>query len=403
MNNKITNCRLCNSKGLKKIINLKKMPLGDKYAKKKNQYNELIEINILQCTKCLHMQTSTVPSREKLYKNYLSRPAAVNSNLSNSYKIYAQDLTKYIKKDELICEIGSNDGSFSNFFKLNGYKKIIGVEPAKNLAKKSLIKTYNNFFGDETCFKILKNFQQRAKLIINNHSLSNISDIRDVFKNVKSLLDRNGVYTIQTFYTVDVFKKFLLENFNHEHLHYFFVTTINNLAKKNGLEVFKVFKINAKGGSIRTYIGHIGDHKIDKSVSKVIKEEEKYLKNRKYSNSVEKYIAKNGKKIRDLIKENKFKKIVGYGTSIGATTFLTQYKINNKINYLIDDDPFRQKRFSPACNIPTVSNKIISQFKPDVIIVLAPLYFDNIKNKIVKNFGKQNIIKIWPKALLIKK
>ena len=35
MNNKITNCRLCNSKGLKKIINLKKMPLGDKYAKKK--------------------------------------------------------------------------------------------------------------------------------------------------------------------------------------------------------------------------------------------------------------------------------------------------------------------------------------------------------------------------------
>lgn len=406
MENKIKNCRLCGSKLLKKIIDLQKMPLGDKYAQKKNQYNELTEINILQCKTCLHMQTSTVPSREKLYKNYLSRPVAVNSALSDSYKIYAEDLKKYLKKDDLICEIGSNDGSFLNFFKSKGYKKIIGIEPAENLASKanrSKIRTYNNFFGDEACFKVLKDFKQRAKLIINNHSLSNISNIREVFKNAKSLLERDGVYTIQTFYTVDVFSKFLLENFNHEHLHYFFVTTINYLAKKNGLEVFKAFKINAKGGSIRTYLGHIGDHQIDKSVTKIIKEEKKVLTNSKFPKKVEKFISLNGKKIRDILDKNKYKKIIGYGTSIGATTFLTQYKIDKRINFLIDDDPYRQNRYSPGSNIKTTSNNIIKKEKPDAIIVLAPLYFKNIKEKIIKNFGKQNIIKIWPQALLIKK
>ena len=35
MENKIKNCRLCGSKLLKKIIDLQKMPLGDKYAQKK--------------------------------------------------------------------------------------------------------------------------------------------------------------------------------------------------------------------------------------------------------------------------------------------------------------------------------------------------------------------------------
>ena len=406
MKNRLLNCRLCNSKNLKKIINLKKMSLGDKYAKQKNKFNQKLEINILQCKKCSHCQTSTIPPREKLYTHYLSRPVAINSSLSDAYKIYAKDLLRFLKKkDDLICEIGSNDGSFLNFFKNKKYKNIIGVEPAKNLslqANKSKIKTLNEFFETSTCNKIIKTFNKKAKIIINNHSLSNISNIDDVFRNVKGLLEKNGVYTIQTFYTAEVYKKFLLENFNHEHLNYFFVTTINTLANKHGLEVFDAFKIDAKGGSIRTYISHIGDYKINNKVLKIINEEKKFLKSQKYPKRVEGFIKKNSLKIKKIIKDNCYKNIIGYGTSIGATTFLTQYDLGKKIKYLIDDDKFRQNRFSPGFNIQTTNNKIISKQKPDLIIILAPLYFKNIYNRIVQNFGRQNILKIWPQIKLIK-
>ena len=68
----------------------------------------------------------------------------------------------------------------------------------------------------------------------------------------------------------------MLENFNHEHIHYFYVTTINKIAKRYGLEVFKVFGVKAKGGSIRVYISHNGMQKIHSSVKLFINKEKKF-------------------------------------------------------------------------------------------------------------------------------
>ena len=406
MHSKLKQCRICSSNKLELALRLKPMPLGDKYAKKKNKYNEFLEINLLNCKNCRHLQTSTIPNRKRIYTNYLSRPAAINANLSKEYLQYANDLKKYVKRDELIIDIGSNDGGFLKFFKKNKYKKLIGVEPAKNLAKyanKIGIKTINDFFGEKIVQKINLNFKAKAKIILNNHSLSNVSNINEILFNVKSCLHQKGVYSIQTFYTTDVMKKKLLENFNHEHLNYFYVSTLNTMAKRHGLEVFKAFHVPAKGGSIRVYIGHIGSYKIDKSVKHFENLEKKTINSLSIHQNVERFIKQNKLKIKNIIKKTKSKNIIGYGTSIGATTFITQYDLSKKIKFLIDDDIFRQKRFSPGFNIPTVSNSIIKKTNPDLIIILAPLYFSNIAKKINKSFGKYNILKIWPKIELKKK
>ncbi len=405
MNIKLKNCRLCNSKKIKTFHTLKKMALGDKYAVKKNQFNQLLEINILKCEKCYHLQTSTIPDRIKIYSNYLSRPAAINKNLAGQYLKYANDLRGYIKKDDLIIDIGSNDGAFLNFFKSKGFRNIAGVEPAKNLAKqanKNKILTFNAFFNEDVCNKIHNKFQKKAKIILNNHSLSNVHNINEILFNVKSMLAKKGVYSIQTFYTLDVYKKKLLENFNHEHLNFFTVSTIDKLARRHGLEVFKAFHIDAKGGSIRTYISHIGDYKIDNDVNKFLNNEKKFFNSKIPAKSIKEFINKNSKKINYYIKKNKLKKIIGYGTSIGATTFITQYNLEKKINYLIDDDPYRQNLFSPGTNILTTDIKIIEKFKPDLVIVLAPLYFENIFSNLKKLDHNFSIIKIWPKLKILK-
>ena len=118
---------------------------------------------------------------------------------------------------------------------------------------------------------------KKAKIILNNHSLSNVHNINEILFNVKSILSRKGIYSIQTFYTIDVYNKNLLENFNHEHLNFFTVTTIDKLAKRHGLEVIKAFHIDAKGGSIRTYLSHIGDYKVDKTIKKFLNIENKFF------------------------------------------------------------------------------------------------------------------------------
>ena len=402
---KIKTCRVCFSKKLQNKIILKPMPLGDKYASKKNLFNRFIEINIIECKNCNHLQTSTTADAQKLYSKFLSRPQAINKNLSKDYMDYANDLFKYINKKDLLVDIGSNDGGFLKLFRKKGFKNLVGVEPAKNLsryANKNKIETINDFFSSKIIKKIYKKFNNKAKIVINNHSLSNIDNINEVIKNVRHMLHSKGVYSVQTFYTVDVIKKKMLENFNHEHIHYFYITTINTIAKRHGLEVFKVFGVKAKGGSIRVYIGHNGMHKIHSSVKLFINKEKKFFKNKKIISTIEKFIKNNSKNITKIIKKNNFKKIIGYGTSIGATTFLTQYNLSKYIKYLIDDDKYRQNKYSPGYNIYVTDNRIIKRFKPDLIVVFAPLYIKKILNKIKKQFGIIQILKIWPRIELIK-
>ena len=55
---------------------------------------------------------------------------------------------KLNKKKSYIIDIGSNDGVALKPFLDLGFKKILGIEPAKNLAKlanKNKIKTFNGF------------------------------------------------------------------------------------------------------------------------------------------------------------------------------------------------------------------------------------------------------------------
>ncbi len=405
---KILECRACKSNKIKKILNLKDMPLGDKYAKYKNQYDYLVSSNLVKCSNCELIQNDSTADPKILYSHYLSRPAAVNQNLSKDFESYAEYASKFLSnKKNLIVEIGSNDGSFINYFRKKGYNNTLGIEPAENLAKnanKSGIPTLNNFFDYSAVESIEKKFGiNKAKLIIHNHALSNIHDLNKVSTSVKKILSSDGVYCLQTFYMYDVLDKYLIENFNHEHLSYFSVKTISNYLKFHGLEVFDAIKVDAKGGSIRVFAKHFSkDLKTSKRFKSIIAAENK-KNDEKLFNNLNKKINDFSKSIKDIIKKNKYKNIIGYGTSIGATTFIYQYNIANKISFFVDDDTFRQNRFSPGSNIPVKSSNKITISNPDLIIIFAPLYYKKIIENI-KNLKRNSVdvLLIWPEIKLIK-
>ena len=97
-------------------------------------------------------------------------------------------------------------------------------------------------------------------------------------------------------------------------------------------------------------------------------------------------------------------KIAAYGTSTGATTFTFNYDLGKHLTFMVDDDEFRHALLSPFYSIPVVSPKKIKEEKPGAIIILAPLYADNIINKnkeYLSEGGK--FIKIWPKFEVISK
>ena len=76
-----------------------------------------------------------------------------------------------IRKNDFILEIASNDGTLLKTFIKKGYKNILGVDPAKNLAKKANdngVKTLPEFWNSYLASKIVKKYNSAKLLIARN-------------------------------------------------------------------------------------------------------------------------------------------------------------------------------------------------------------------------------------------
>ena len=85
-----------------------------------------------------------------MFSNYLytsSTSKVFREHFVKASKKYISDLN--LKKNKsYIIDIGSNDGVALKPFVDLGFKKVLGIEPAKNLARlanKNKIKTFNGF------------------------------------------------------------------------------------------------------------------------------------------------------------------------------------------------------------------------------------------------------------------
>ena len=97
-----------------------------------------------------------------MFSNYLytsSTSTSFRNHFVNAAKKYIKDF-KLNPKKSYIIDIGSNDGVALKPFKDLKFKKILGIEPAKNLARlanKNKIKTINCFLEKKELKKIKKN------------------------------------------------------------------------------------------------------------------------------------------------------------------------------------------------------------------------------------------------------
>ena len=143
-------CRSCGNNNLKRVVSLGYQPLANNLLKNLKEKCELYPLEVNYCEMCHNCQLSVAVDPKKMFTNYLytsSTSKVFRDHFINAAKKYSKDL-KLSKKKSYIIDIGSNDGIALKPFLDMGYKKVLGIEPAKNLAKlanKNKIKTLNFF------------------------------------------------------------------------------------------------------------------------------------------------------------------------------------------------------------------------------------------------------------------
>ena len=382
MNSYKFDCRSCGNTDLKRVVSLGYQPLANNLLRKEKEKCELYPLEVNYCNKCHNCQLSVSVDPKKMFANYLytsSTTKKLRQHFMDAAKKYSKEFKLNTKKSYII-DIGSNDGVALKPFLNLGFKNVLGIEPAKNLAKianKNKIKTFNGFLEKKNIKKIKKN----ADLILASNVFAHSDKLKEMAECMLSLLGKKGTIIIEIQYLMKTLKDLTFDNIYHEHYNYWSLTSLINFFNQFEAKIFKSEVVDTHGGSLRVYIKKDKKIKIDSSVKKMLKEEEnfgikKYKTYEDFGKKVYKIRENVLKKIKDLKKNNKT--IIGYGAPAKATTALNFFGISKEINFVIEDNKLKHKLFIPGVKIP-IKNKSHVKNKDNILLVLAWNFFDDIK------------------------
>jgi hypothetical protein len=404
---KIKFCRSCKKKSFYNILSL-----GNQFYTgfflKKNQKVPKGELNLILCKNCSLVQLDRNFNINKLYGLNYGYRTSLNKLMQNhieSKKIYVSKFVN-LKKKDLIVDIGSNDGTLLNFF--NSKYKLVGIDPTIKKFKKFYKKNINqvpSFFSNNS---IKKYKLDNAKII---YSMSMFYDLPDPFefvKNIKKLLDFNGVWHFEQSYLPFMLKYNSYDTICHEHLEYYTLQSIKYILDRNNLKIIDISFNDINGGSIALTTSKNPNRKESKLVKEVLKNEKKLKLNTKFPYiKFKNRVIANKKKMNDLLKKlKKNNKIVyGYGASTKGNVFL-QYNnfSSSQIKAIFDVNPDKFNRYTPGSKIKILDENSSKKLKIDYILVL-PWHFKKFIIKKEKNslMKKSKFIFPLPNVKIYKK
>ena len=380
-------CKICNSNNISEVINLGKQPLANKYPKNNLEINneKKFTLKILFCGSCRSGQIKKIVNRNILFEDYYYL-SSVNKKLREHF----EDLALKIKKYNFVVDIGSNDGILLKPLRKLKVKSI-GIDPSINVGKIANdrgLETFVGFFDINIIKKILKKYE-KPDLIVASSVVTHLEKPIKFAKDIRRLIKKDGTLIIEIEYLQNFLKNLEFERFYFDRPFYYSANSIKKLFKNVGMTLYDIEKINTHGGSLRCFIKNSRNTKITNRCKIILNDEKKQLslsKFKKFNNK----IYQSSKILKDKLTNFKKKgsKIIGYGSPARVSTITNVAKINsNLIEYIIDDSPLKQNRFSPGMHIKILPRKNNISNQIDTVIVFAYEYFNDIK----KYFGKSKI------------
>ncbi len=381
-------CRMCDGKDLTKVWSFGDTPLANSYLKPEQiggVEEPFAPLDIFYCGDCHLVQMLDVVDPDVMFSNYLY-VSSTSPKFVAHFEDYAKSLISRfgLDKDDLVVDVGSNDGVLLKPFKKAGIR-ILGIDPAQNVADMANadgLETVADYFTPEVADKIVSS-KGKAAIISANNVFAHTDDVNLFVEATKRLLADGGVYVFEAQYLGSLMENNLFDIVYHEHVCYYSVHPLVKFFAKHKMEVFDVEQPTVHGGSLRVFVQKAGGpHKREERLDEVLAEEKALG-----LDGIETYkgfmsrIEKNKEKLQNMLRgiKSEGKRIVGYGAPAKATTLLYAFGLDgDTIDYIVDDDKkFKQGMVMPGNHIPIVAPDYLykpfdsAQGKPDYCLVLA--------------------------------
>ena len=370
-------CRNCESKKLKRIIQIGQQPLSGFFYKAKKFDLKKYSLDLFKCQICDLIQFNKIAEPHEMFgKNY-----EYSTSLSNLMISHIKSKIKYLKNKKLlkknfsVLDIGSNDGTFLN--SLDKKMQLFGIDPSakkfEKLYKKNILVSYS-FFSKKNIETFIKKRIGKIiqfDLITSFAMFYDVDDPNSFCRDISKVLKKNGTWILELSYFPLMLKNLTYDQICHEHATYYTLQVFKKIIGKHNLKIIDATLNEINGGSIEIICAKKNSkHKVNKNkINKILLDENK-IKDKSYKN-FNKRIDKIRKIIQMFLTLNSKKKIIGYGASTKGNIVLNHCNVtNNQIKEICDGSPKKISKYTPGTNIKIISKEKMRIKKPDYLLVL---------------------------------
>ena len=299
-------------------------------------------------------------------------------------------------KDDLVIDIGSNDGTLLSNFK-NGGHRVLGIEPTDvgAMAIERGIPTIKRYFGPDVAREV-KREHGPASVVTAANCFAHIEDVHAIVDAIGELLKPGGVFISESHYLVGLLDTLQYDTVYHEHLRYYSLTSLKHLLEMHDLEVFHARPIPSHGGSIRVYAAKRGTHTAQDSVSRMVSAEPRGEAMVKRLGSFRRDVVLSKLRLLSMLRDLKEKgaRIAGISAPSRASTLVNYVGLDEGIIDYVCEIPGSLKigKFMPGTRIPVVDEARLFSDQPDCAVIFSWHIADELAPKLkTKGFRGQLI------------
>jgi hypothetical protein len=404
----VSSCQTCHSPKLESIIFLGYMPpvntlpiIGTRPYEQSSYPAEL-----LFCNKCKLVQIGLIVDPMILFPASYPYTSSTTKVLRDNFAELYQESTNIIKlgKNDLVIDIGSNDGNLLKNFKKKHHVLGITPEDIGKLAIEQGIPTLLEYFSTKTAKKIKEKYG-KAKLITATNVFAHMEGIHEIINNINSLLAKDGVFINESHYLLPLIKDVQYDTIYHEHLRYYSLHSLIYLLKLHDLEVFHTKEIPSHGGSIRVYAAKKGIYEVQKSVTQLLKKEKTVVTTTKSFVDFRNNVIKSKIELYKLLNKIKTKgeKIYGISAPSRGTTLINYLGLDDGIIDTVVEIKGSHKinKYIPGTIIPVLSEENLLSDQPEYAFLLSWHIADELIPKLKQKGFKGKFIKPLPTPKII--
>lgn len=250
----ISSCRLCKNNQLKDVIDLGEQYITSRFPVYNDWTTPKTHITLCLCPSCELLQLKQTTNQCELYEHEYGYMSGISNTMRAHLKQYQEEIVSFIPNlspSDTVIDIGSNDSTLLQLYPSN--LRRIGVDPtgkqfAHHYGEVELLPTY---FTRENVVEKFGNI--RCKAISSISMFYDLPDPVQFAKDIHSLLEENGIWTCEQSYMPTMLERNSIDTICHEHLEYYALKQVYQIATEAGFKIFNVSFNECNGGSFRVY------------------------------------------------------------------------------------------------------------------------------------------------------